>query len=75
MHLQSLKLARPLVKKAIHIQKFKVKITQIVNQHPLHHVTYSPEKFEVATFNGLGRDAFTRNFTHTSTHPYVRMHG
>ena len=28
---------------------------------PLHHVIYSPTKFEVATSIGLGGDAFTRN--------------
>ena len=30
-------------------------------QYPLHHVTYSTIKFEVATSNGLGGDKFTRN--------------
>ena len=35
-----------------------VKVTQDVAQYPLHHVTYSDTKFEVATSNGLG-DAFT----------------
>ena len=33
-----------------------------VAQYPLHHVTYSPAKFEVATSNGLGGDAFTRKY-------------
>ena len=33
-----------------------------VAQHPLHHVTYSTAKFEVAMSNGLG-DTFTRNVT------------
>ena len=28
--------------------------------YPLHHVTYAPAKFEVATSNGLRGDAFTR---------------
>ena len=32
-----------------------------VPQYPLHHVTYAPAKFEVASPNGLGGDAFTRN--------------
>ena len=38
-----------------------VKVTLNVAQYPLHHVTYSPTKFEVATSNGLGGDTFTRN--------------
>ena len=29
-----------------------VKVTQNVAQYPLHHVTYSPTKFEVATSKG-----------------------
>ena len=33
-----------------------------IAQHPLHHVTYAPAKFEVAKFNGLG-DAFTRKYS------------
>ena len=37
-----------------------VKVTQNVAQCPLHHVTYSATKFEVATSKGLGGDAFTR---------------
>ena len=39
----------------------KVKLTQNVAQFPLHHAIYTPAKFAVATFNGLGGDAFTRN--------------
>ena len=38
---------------------FGVKVTQDVNQYPLHHVTYAHAKFEVPTSNGLGGDAFT----------------
>ena len=34
-----------------------------VTQYPLHHVTYSPTKFEVATSYGIGGDTFTRNVT------------
>ena len=37
-----------------------VKVTRNVAQYPLHHVTYSATKFEVATSKGLGGDAFTR---------------
>ena len=41
----------------------------IIEQHyPLHHVTYSTTKFEVATSNGLGGDTFTRNVTEGHTH-------
>ena len=40
-----------------------VKVTRNVAQYPLHHVTYSATKFEVATSNGLGEDTFTRNVT------------
>ena len=29
--------------------------------YPLHHVAHAPAKFEVATFNGLRGDAFTKN--------------
>ena len=38
----------------------QVKDAQNVAQYPLHHVTYAPAKFEVATSNNLGEDAFTR---------------
>ena len=31
----------------------------LLNTPALHHVTYSGAKFEAATSNGLGRDAFT----------------
>ena len=36
------------------------KVTQNVAYYPLHQKTYSPAKFEVATSNGLGGDAFIR---------------
>ena len=35
-----------------------VKVTQNVAQYPLHQVTYSATKFEVATSKGLEGDAF-----------------
>ena len=38
-----------------------VKVTQNVAQYPLHHVTYSDTKFEVARSNHLG-DTFTRKY-------------
>ena len=37
-----------------------VKGTQYIAQYSLHHVTYTPAKFEVAVSNALGGDAFTR---------------
>ena len=40
-----------------------VKVTGIVAQYPLRHVTYPGTKFEVVTSNGLGDDKFTRNVT------------
>ena len=39
-----------------------VKVTQNVAQYPLHYVTYLGTKFEVATSNGSGGYAFTRNY-------------
>ena len=41
-----------------------VKVTQNVAQYPLHHVTYSATKFEVATSNRLGGVTFTRKKQH-----------
>ena len=35
-------------------------VTQNIVQYPLHHVTYAPEKFEVAMSNGIGGDKFKR---------------
>ena len=40
-----------------------VKVTQDVAQYPLHHVTYSDTKFEVARCNSLEGDAFTSKYT------------
>ena len=39
-----------------------VKVTQNVAQYPLHHVTYSATKFEVATSTCLVGDTFTRKY-------------
>ena len=39
----------------------KVTVTENLAQYPLHHVTYAPAKFEVATSNGLG-DTFKRKY-------------
>ena len=57
MHLQRFKLLRPTVKEQMHLQEnivfdLKIKVTQDVAQHLLHHVTYAFAKFDVATFNG-----------------------
>ena len=64
MHQQSLILLHPTVKEKTHLQENTLfdKVTQNVAQCPLHHVTYSATKFEVATSKGLGGDAFTRKF-------------
>ena len=48
-----------------------VEVTRNVAQYPLHHVTYSGTKFEVATSNGLGGDTFTRNVTDGPTCQYM----
>ena len=45
-----------------------VKVTQNTVQYPLHHVTYTPAKFEVAMSKGLGGDAITRNVTDRQMH-------
>ena len=54
----------------MHLQEIKVfdldlgvKVTQDVAQYPLHHVIYVPGQCEVAPFNDLGRDAFTRKYS------------
>ena len=67
MQLQSLKLLPLKVKGEMYLYEntlfhlaLRVKVTQDVAQYPLHHVTYSGAKIEVATSNGLGGDAFTR---------------
>ena len=39
-----------------------VKVTQNVVQYPPNHMTYAPAKFEVALFNSLGEDGFTRKY-------------
>ena len=69
-----MKLLRLTVKEEIQLQEntifdldLGVKFTRNVAQFPLHHVTYSPTKFEVATSNGLGGYTFTRNVTYART--------
>ena len=39
-----------------------VKVTQNVAQYPLHHVTYSATKFEVARSNRLGGETITGKY-------------
>ena len=68
MHLQSLKLLCPTVKEKMHIQEntlyeLGVKDRYDVSQYPPHHMNYTPAKFEVATSNSLGENAFTRKYT------------
>ena len=41
---------------------YGVNVIWIAAQYLLHHVTYAPTKFEVATSNSLGEDAFTRKY-------------
>ena len=62
-------LLHPMVKEKMHLQEnilfdldLGVKVTQIVAQCHLHHVTYAPTEFEVTTSKGFGGDAFTRDF-------------
>ena len=38
-----------------------VQVTQDVAKYPLHHVTYSDSKFEVATPDRVNGDAFKKN--------------
>ena len=43
----------------MHLQEntlFDLKVTQTVAQYPFLHRNYSGTKFEVATYNGLGRE-------------------
>ena len=65
MHLLSLNLLCPMVKEKMHLQEsiffgidLGVNFTGSVDKYPLHHATYAPAKFEIATSNSLGGDAF-----------------
>ena len=42
---------------------FDLDVTGNVAQYPLHYVTYSATKFEVATSYRFGGDTFTRKYT------------
>ena len=46
------------------VSAFDLAVTQDAAQYPIHHVTYVlvPVKFEVASSNSLGGDAFTRKY-------------
>ena len=59
-----------IIYKKIHYLTFDLdaKVTQKVTQYPLHHVSYSATKFEVAMSYRLGGDTFTRNVT--DAHPH-----
>ena len=61
VQLQSFKLVRQKVQEEMHLKEISifdlgVKVTQNAAQYPLHHVTYSATKFEVAMSNPLGGD-------------------
>ena len=61
MQMHSLKLLCPRIYEKMHLQENTSRtLTQNVARYPLHHVTYAPTKFEVATSNGLRGDAFKR---------------
>ena len=67
-----MKLPRLTVKEEIHLQENTFldlwdKVKRNAVQFPLHHVTYSALKFEVATSNSLGGNTFTRNVTNRQT--------
>ena len=63
MHLQSLKLLRPIVYEEMHLQAntlfdlgLGVKVIQHATQCAIHHVTYAAAKFEVASSIDMGAD-------------------
>ena len=66
MHLQSLKLLRPIVKEEMHLQENNMTMTFGSRSHinvakyPPHHITHTPAKFEVSMSNDLREDALTR---------------
>ena len=69
IHLPCLSVLCPTVQEEMHLQEntlfdldLVVKVTQNINQYPLHHVTYLGTKFKVATSNCLGGDVFTRKY-------------
>ena len=72
MHMKNLKLLLQKVYVEMRLQEntlfdLGVKVTQNVDQYPLHYVIYASTKFEVATSNGLGEDTITRNMTDART--------
>ena len=65
----SLMLLHTMVKEKIHLQEntlfdldLGVKVTQNAAQYSRHHVTYAPAKFDIATSDCLGEDAYTRKY-------------
>ena len=56
-----------MVKEKIHLQEntlfdLDLGVTQNAAQYSRHHVTYAPAKFDIATSDCLGEDAFTRKY-------------
>ena len=62
MHLWSLLLLLPTVWDDMHLQENTLYGKILPMQYPLHHVTYAPAKFEVASSNALDGDVFTRKY-------------
>ena len=56
-----------MVKEKKHLQKVHymtlTKVTQNVVKCPPNHMTFAPTKFEIATSNSSGGDAFKRKYT------------
>ena len=51
-----------------------VKVTQNLAQYFLHHVTYAPAKFKVATANSLGGDTISKNVTDGLMDRQIEIH-
>ena len=68
IHLQSLKLLKPAFKEEMHLEvnfstfDLDLGVTLNVAQYSLHHVAYSPARFEVSMSNSSGGDAFARKY-------------
>ena len=45
------------------LQGCQLNVIQKVVKCPPNHMTFAPAKFEIATSNSLGEDAFTRKYT------------
>ena len=62
MQLQSLKLLHTTVLEEMHLQENTEFYLLTLTLRPLHYMTYTASKFEVATSNDLGEDAITRKY-------------